>query len=248
MSTFIAPPALRRTGVPLLRSAARFHFLAARRSLDAITGQVGTLVRAATGTSLDSNGATITWPHSAARGEVRTVSGATRYGLRMGADDLTWPCDFGLEAATFFVEFVQLGAAIASGAGVAFQQIRPVALLATSNASHTPIIASLALGYIRMEDPKFSYTVVADLSDRQHPLYRGQDIAQLRARIASWARPGSIVRLDFAGGDWGTTATTDNPATATSVPSCTVQYSATEDPEKGPQFMTLVFNDVSAPS
>ena len=120
MSTFIAPPALRRTGVPLLRSAARFHFLAARRSLDAITGQVGTLVRAATGTSLDSNGATITWPHSAARGEVRTVSGATRYGLRMGADDLTWPCDFGLEAATFYVEFVQLGAAIASGAGVAY--------------------------------------------------------------------------------------------------------------------------------
>ena len=120
MSTFIAPPALRRTGVPLVRSAARFHFLAARRSLDAITGQVGTLVRAATGTSLDSNGATITWPHSAARGEVRTVSGATRYGLRMGADDLTWPCDFGLEAATFYVEFVQLGAAIASGAGVAY--------------------------------------------------------------------------------------------------------------------------------
>ncbi len=180
-------------------------------------------------------------------GDLSGLAAGTAVRIGYLADDDTSPTLIGsaeLTSADTFPATV----AIASGAGVPFRQIRLIAYLSTTDGNYTPVIASLALGYIRMEEPKFSYTVVADLSDRDHALYAGQDIAQIRARIASWARPGSIVRLDFAGGDWGTTATSDNPATASSVPSCTVQYSATDDPEKGPQFVTIVFNDVSAPS
>lgn len=161
------------------------------------------------------------------------------------ADDDTVQTNIGTAtAASTFPLYLPIG----SGLGAPFRQLAPTLTFLTSNAAHTPLVASLALAYIRMEEARFSYTVVVDLSDRKHPLYRGQDVAQLRRRIATWATPGNIVRLDFAGGDWGTTATTDNPSTASSVPSCTVAYSATDDPLKGPQFMTIVFNDVSTPS
>lgn len=171
------------------------------------------------------------------------VSGAT-CAVQYRTDRTGWTTAAALTAADTFPKTIALN----GGAGVPFRQFKLKLSLDTNSALYTPVIVSTALSYIRMEAPKFSYTVVADLSERDHPLYRGQDIAQLRARIAAWAQPGSVVRLDFAGGDWGTTATTDNPARATSVPSCTVQYSASEDPEKGPMYTTLVFNDVSAPA
>lgn len=116
----IPAPATRRTGVPSLRSLARWRWIGQFLTLDAITGQVGTLTRAATGTSTDANGATITWPHSAVRYETRTVNGTVRTGIRYSADDHTWARSFDIEEATVFVDLVQLTAAPASNAGVLY--------------------------------------------------------------------------------------------------------------------------------
>lgn len=112
---YILPPATRRLTPPTVRSVARWRWLGRLLSLDAMTGQVGTLTRAATGTALDSLGGTITWPHSAARWEIRGGRG----GLRMATDDLTWPCTFTPEAGTLLVDWTQL-TALTNGMGVLY--------------------------------------------------------------------------------------------------------------------------------
>jgi len=101
----------------------------------------------------------------------------------------------------------------------------------------------VSLAYLRQEVPRYAYTVVADLREGDHDFYRGQDRVQLLRRIEGWGQPGSIVRLDFAGGDYAS-----RPAGATTVPNCTVAFSGQEDPDTGPGQYTIVFSDVSPPA
>jgi hypothetical protein len=111
--------AARATSAPTLRSRAFFRWQAKRRSLDALTGQAGTLVRASVSTALDSNGDTITVPYGRPRWEWRDWSGsgdADTIGLRMTTDDLTWPVAFLPAAMTVMVEGCELGTLADSGA------------------------------------------------------------------------------------------------------------------------------------
>lgn len=119
MPSTLPPPAVRRTGVPTIRSVARHQWQGRRLSLDALTGQVGTLTRAATGTMVDSNGATVTAAHSMPRWESRTWLGSAGVGLRLAADDLTWTCGWSLEEGTLLVEAIEVSS-IGSGKGLAY--------------------------------------------------------------------------------------------------------------------------------
>lgn len=114
------PPLLQRsTTAPTLRASSRFR-AQIRRGLDALTGQAATLVRASTATITDSAGATVTVGHSMPRLEPRTWLGSAAVGLRMTNDDLTYPLDFLPEAATVFVELVNLGTAQTNNLGLVY--------------------------------------------------------------------------------------------------------------------------------
>lgn len=125
MSRFAPMPyrAARRVTAPTLISASRFRWQARRGSLDAISGQTGTLTRAATGTAVDIAGTTYTAGHSMPRWESRDFSsGGARYelGLRMAADDLTWPCNWLPETASLLVDFAEEGTRTTAGAGLVY--------------------------------------------------------------------------------------------------------------------------------
>lgn len=125
MSRFAPIPAraVRRQTAPTLAPLARFRWQARRASLDALTGQTGTLVRAATGTAVDSGGTTYTAAHSMPRWESRDYwNTGTRdtLGLRLAADDLTWAYNGTPEASTLLVEFSEAGTRTTSGAGLLY--------------------------------------------------------------------------------------------------------------------------------
>lgn len=114
---YFPPPASGELGAPRLRPVARLRVDFAR-ALDAITGQAATLVRTGPGTLLDSNGTTVTVPHSRPRREARTFRGAQAVGLRVSTDDLTYPCTLVPETGTLLVEGVNLGTAQTADAGL----------------------------------------------------------------------------------------------------------------------------------
>lgn len=125
MSRFapVPPRAVRRTTAPALVSVSRFRWQARRATLEAITGQVGTLTRAATGTAIDSTGTTYTAGHSAPRWEARDYSATgTRdtVGLRLAADDLTFAANWFPETASLLVEFSEDGTRTTAGAGLVY--------------------------------------------------------------------------------------------------------------------------------
>jgi hypothetical protein len=114
--------AVRRQTAPTLQPISRFRWQGRRPSLDALTGQTGTLVRASTGTAVDILGTTYTAGHSMPRWESRAWSTANRYelGLRMTTDDLAWPANWTPETGTLYVEFSEEGTRTTSGAGLVY--------------------------------------------------------------------------------------------------------------------------------
>lgn len=125
MTRFAPTPAraVRRLTQPALVSVSRFRWQARRGSLDAVTGQTGTLVRTATGTAVDTSGTTYTAAHSMPRWESRDFqSGGTRYelGVRLAADDLTWEANWRPETATWFGEFSEEGTRTTANAGLLY--------------------------------------------------------------------------------------------------------------------------------
>ena len=112
------PASARRASAPDTQSRALFRWQARDLALTAITGQIGTLVRAATGTAVDSNGITYTAAHTMPRWEARTWGGGSRLGLRMAADDLAWPVNFTPRTTTIGLERAEAGTRTTSGAGL----------------------------------------------------------------------------------------------------------------------------------
>ncbi len=108
--------AVRRQNAPVLTAVSRFRWQGRFGALDALTGQAGTLTRAATGTAVDANGTTYTAGHSMPRWESR----ASQLGLRLAADDLTWPCNWVPETATLLIDFSEAGTRTTSGAGLLY--------------------------------------------------------------------------------------------------------------------------------
>lgn len=125
MSRF-APTAargVRRLTAPALTPVSRFRWQARRASLDALTGQTGTLVRASTGTAVDVTGTTYTAGHSMPRWENRDFSGGgSRYelGLRLTTDDLTWAANWLPETGTLYVELSEEGTRTTANAGLVY--------------------------------------------------------------------------------------------------------------------------------
>lgn len=117
---YIPPRAERSTGVSGIRSVTRFRAQYRRGTLTALTGQAATLTRASTGTILDSNGATITVGHSMPRFESRTWTTDPAIGLRLAADDLTYPCEWVPERGTLYVSFAEAGTRTTANAGLAY--------------------------------------------------------------------------------------------------------------------------------
>ena len=125
MSRFAPTPArgVRRAIAPTLTSVSRFRWQARRGTLDAITGHVGTLTRASTGTAVDITGTTYTARHSMPRWENRNFSGTgARYelGLRLSTDDLTFAANWAPETASLLIEFSEEGTRTTSGAGLIY--------------------------------------------------------------------------------------------------------------------------------
>jgi hypothetical protein len=116
---YIPPRATRSDAAPAMRATSRLR-AQFRRGLTAITGQVATFTRAATGTLLDSRGATVTAVHSMPRYESRTWEGSASIGLRLSTDDCTYPCDWAPETGTYYVELVEAGTRTTAGAGLLY--------------------------------------------------------------------------------------------------------------------------------
>lgn len=90
-------------------------------SLDTVQGHTGTLVRAATGTAVDSNGTTYTAVHSQPRWEMRDDIGTRdAIGLRLAADDLTWPVAPAPAALTAYVACWEVATRTTTGAGLLY--------------------------------------------------------------------------------------------------------------------------------
>lgn len=114
----IPPPTTRHAGAPEVRARALFRWQARLLTTTAITGHEGALTRAATGTAVDSTGATYTAVHSMPRWESRTWGGGARLGLRMAVDDLAWPVSCTPRTMTVVVEMSEAGTRTTSGAGL----------------------------------------------------------------------------------------------------------------------------------
>lgn len=118
-----APQAVRALGAPQIIARARFRYQPRRLSLDALTGQPGTLTRAASGTGVDGLGATYTAVHSMPRWESRSVDAARlpereALGLRLVADDLTWPVAYTPAASTIVFDGAEGGTRTTAGAAL----------------------------------------------------------------------------------------------------------------------------------
>lgn len=102
-----------------LRSRTLFHFRGSMRSLDALSGQVGTLTRGATGTAIDSFGNSYTAVGVQPRWESRDTNADTvrdALGLFMDtADRLAWPVLFLPSAMGGIMEFVQVATMALTG-------------------------------------------------------------------------------------------------------------------------------------
>ena len=117
----VAARSVRRAAGPVIRSVSRFRWQARSAELEAVTAQVGTLVRAATGTAVDSAGVTYTAGHSMPLWEVRTWAGdRPALGIRLAADDLTWPCNWVPERASVLIELAEAGTRTTAGAGLLY--------------------------------------------------------------------------------------------------------------------------------
>jgi hypothetical protein len=116
----IPPPTTRHAGAPDVRARALFRWQARALTTTAITGQEGALVRAATGTAVDSTGATYTAVHSMPRWESRTFGDGARVGLRLAADDLAWPVLWTPRTASLLVECAEAGTRTTAGAGLLY--------------------------------------------------------------------------------------------------------------------------------
>ena len=114
----IPPPTTRHAGAPDVRARALFRWQARTLTTTALTGQDGALVRAASGTAVDSAGATYTAVHSMPRWESRTFGDGARVGLRLGADDLAWPVSLSPRTATVVLELSEAGTRTTAGAGL----------------------------------------------------------------------------------------------------------------------------------
>lgn len=117
--TLTAPmptPQARRSGALTLLSRSRFRWQARRGTLTALTGQVGTLVRAATATAVDANGVTYTAGYGAPRWETRHDA----LGLRLSTDDLTWPCNWLPGPGTLLVRMSEAGTRTTANAGLLY--------------------------------------------------------------------------------------------------------------------------------
>lgn len=125
MSQFPPFPAraVRRTTAPVIATRSRFRWQSRRASLIALTGQVGTLTRAATGTAVDANGASYTAVYGAPRWEMRDylASGTRReLGLRLAADDLEWTYNGVPETGTLAFAFSENGTGTTLNAGLVY--------------------------------------------------------------------------------------------------------------------------------
>ena len=106
----------RRAIAPTLASESIFRWAARWGTLDAVTGQAATLVRASTATAIDSLGVTYTAGHSAPRWEVRSEL----LGLRLSTDDLTWGANWTPRTLTAAVSLNEQGTRTTAGAGLLY--------------------------------------------------------------------------------------------------------------------------------
>lgn len=151
-------PAMRRRGAPVLTSSALFRYQPRRYTLNAITGQLGTLVRASTGTAVDGLGTTWTAAHSMPRAEARDWTGSgvrDTLGLRMTTDDLSWPVNFVPGAGTLYVEAAEVATLSGSG-GLAY--------IGNDAQSGTRLTVDATGGYYRARLTDGTTTVTATLA------------------------------------------------------------------------------------
>lgn len=103
--------AVRRAGPPALTSSALFRYQPRFRTLDALTGHVGTLTRASTLTVKDGLDVDITTPYGMPAYEARDYFGTGErdtFGLRLDTDDLAWPVAFPVGSGTMYVEGIEV--------------------------------------------------------------------------------------------------------------------------------------------
>jgi hypothetical protein len=117
----VAARSVRRAAGPVIRSVSRFRWQARSVDLEAVTAQVGTLVRPDKRNTLDSAGNVYTVGHSMPRWEARTWAGDRQaLGIRLNADDLTWPCNWVPERASVLIELAEAGTRTTAGAGLLY--------------------------------------------------------------------------------------------------------------------------------
>lgn len=129
------------------------------------------------------------------------------------------------------------------GFGVKFREIKVRVGLWSSVTTSSPVVTSVALAYLRDEQPRYAYTVELDCSDMAHPLYLEKDRGQLAAALDGYAQPGTLVTLQFAGGDEVAQA-----ATSVAIANCKVEYSAVLDPLQGLLAARVLFKDLTPPN
>lgn len=123
MQTYVGARATRRLTAPVVQTRSLFRWQAAR-GLSALTGPVGTLVRASTASgNVDQTGTSYTAGHSMPRWEMRDHGGTglrDTVGLRLSTDDLTWPVELLPQTLTLLVELSEAGTRTTAGAGLVY--------------------------------------------------------------------------------------------------------------------------------
>jgi hypothetical protein len=115
--------AARRTTAPVLTPGALFSWHGRFASLDALTGQVGTLTRNFPTTSVDTNQSSYSVPYGYPEWYVYPAWNLSAdpivTGLIMGASDTAWPIDFVPQSLTVYMEGINAnGATPVNGGGV----------------------------------------------------------------------------------------------------------------------------------
>jgi hypothetical protein len=115
--------AVRRTTAPVLTPGALFSWHGRFASLDALTGQVGTLTRASTATSIDTTQSVWYVPYGYPRWYVYpswnlSADPVVNGMFAQSGEDVTWPMDFVPQSMTILIEGINSGATPVSGGGV----------------------------------------------------------------------------------------------------------------------------------